>query len=117
MLNGKLNYKADVDLMDQIQINFNTPAGAASKEPNLTGLKEGDTVTIDGKTYTYTKGATGESGNEFSDFETLKKAASKNGVDLTQDADGVLSATTATQTFRPYDVQVNGETISRLRRG
>ena len=112
MLNGKLNYKADVDLMDQIQINFNTPAGAASKEPNLTGLKEGDTVTIDGKTYTYTKGATGESGNEFSDFETLKKAASKNGVDLTQDADGVLSATTATQTFRPYDVQVNGETIS-----
>lgn len=112
MLNGKLNYKADVDLMDQIQINFNTPAGAASKEPNLTGLKEGDTVTIDGKTYTYTKGATGESGNEFSDFETLKKAASKNGVDLTQDADGVLSATTATQTFRPYDVQVKGETIS-----
>lgn len=119
MLNGKLNYKADVDLMDQIQINFNTPAGAASKEPNLTGLKEGDTVTIDGKTYTYTKGATGESGNEFSDFETLKKAASKNGVDLTRTPDdptkpleGVLSATTATQTFRPYDVQVNGETIS-----
>ena len=119
MLNGKLNYKADVDLMDQIQINFNTPAGAASKEPNLTGLKEGDTVTIDGKTYTYTKGATGESGNEFSDFETLKKAASKNGVDLTRTPDdptkpleGVLSATTATQTFRPYDVQVNGETVS-----
>lgn len=119
MLNGKLNYKADVDLMDQIQINFNTPAGAASKEPNLTGLKEGDTVTIDGKTYTYTKGATGESGNEFSDFETLKKAASKNGVDLTRTPDdptkpleGVLSATTATQTFRPYDVQVKGETVS-----
>ncbi len=111
MLNGKLNYKADVDLMDQIQIDFNT-TGPASKEPNLTGLKEGDTVTIDGKTYTYTKGATGESGNEFSDFETLKKAASKNGVDLTQDADGVLSATTATQTFRPYDVQVKGETVS-----
>ena len=85
----------------------------------MTGLKEGDTVTIDGKTYTYTKGATGESGNEFSDFETLKKAASKNGVDLTRTPDdptkpleGVLSATTATQTFRPYDVQVNGETVS-----
>jgi len=111
MLNGKLNYKADVDLMDQIQIDFNT-TGPASKEPNLTGLKEGDTVTIDGKTYTYTKGATGESGNEFSDFDTLKKAASKNGVELTQDADGVLSATTTNQTFRPYDVQVKGETIS-----
>lgn len=120
MLNGKLNYKADVNLMDQIQIDFNTTAaGAASKEPNLTGLKEGDTITIDGKTYTYTKGATGESGNEFSDFETLKKAASKNGIDLTRTPDdptkpleGVLSATTTTQTFRPYDVQVKGDTVS-----
>lgn len=110
MLNGKLNYKADVDLMDQITIDFET-AGPASKEPSITGMKEGDTITIDGKTYTFTKGATGETGSEFSDFASLQKAAKKNGIELTQSPDGVLTATTAAQDFKAYDVQFKGETV------
>lgn len=112
MLNGKLNYKADVNLMDQVNIDFNA-GGGATKEPSLAGMKNGDTIEIDGKTYTFVKGANGESGTEFSDLASLQNAASKNGVTVTEN-NGVLSAETAAQKFRPYDIKVKDSSISSV---
>lgn len=117
LLNGKLNYKADVNLMDSIKLDFGT--GANAQEPSLVGMKKGDTITIDGKTYTFVPGATGQSGNEFKDFETLKMAAERNGVTLTRTPDnpddmkGVITATTATKDLR-NETKVNGELIGNL---
>lgn len=112
MLNGKLNYKADVNLMDGIEIDFGTN-GPSSKEPSISGMKQGDTITIDGKVYTFTPGATGQAGNEFKDFDSLKIAAEKNGIALAQDANGKITASTIQKDLK-YDVKLNGAIVNSL---
>lgn len=117
LLNGNLNYKANVNLMDSIKLDFGIGT-ANTQEPSLMGMQKGDTITIDGKTYTFIPGASGQSGNEFKDFETLKMAAARNGITLTRtpdgpDMEGVITATTATKDLRT-ETQINGETIGNL---
>ncbi len=52
-----------------------------------------DTVTIDGKTYTYAAAADGNDGATFKDLATLQVAASKNGVTLNIGTDTAVTAT------------------------
>lgn len=59
------------------------------------GFKDGNTITIDGKTYTYKEKADGSDGETFGDIASLVIAANKNGVQLNVDD---LDAVTATKT-------------------
>ena len=54
---------------------------------DLQNMKDGDSITVNGKTYTYKQGANGDNG-EFADFDTLKTALDKDGMAIsgTQDA-------------------------------
>ncbi len=62
------------------------------------GWQAGDTVTIDGKTYTYDAAADGTDGEKFKDLASLKTAAAKNGVELdTTTATAVVATTAATE--------------------
>lgn len=56
-------------------------------------FKEGDSLTIDGKTYTYVKDANGSDGKSFSDIASLVIAADANGVKLDVDNTGAVTAT------------------------
>ena len=56
-------------------------------------FKEGDSLTIDGKTYTYVKDANGSDGKSFSDIASLVIAADANGVKLDVDATNAVTAT------------------------
>ncbi|MBS4959386.1 MAG: hypothetical protein KHZ62_01015 [Clostridiales bacterium] len=103
----KLQYKADIDLMGDIQIDTQTLS--------IGNMKDGDTITIDGKTYTYNSGSTGKVGNTFSDFDSLKLAASKNGVALTGDSKtGVITGATSTNIDLKDTVSFNGKSVGDL---
>lgn len=56
-------------------------------------FKEGDSLTIDGKTYTYVKDANGSDGKSFSDIASLVIAADANGVKLDVNNTGAVTAT------------------------
>ena len=56
-------------------------------------FKEGDSLTIDGKTYTYAKDANGSDGKSFSDLASLVIAADANGVKLDVDDTNAVTAT------------------------
>ena len=56
-------------------------------------FKEGDSLTIDGRTYTYVKDANGSDGKSFSDIASLVIAADANGVKLDVDNTGAVTAT------------------------
>ena len=48
---------------------------------DLSNMKEGDSLTINGKTYTFDANATGDDGS-FKDVDTLKKALDKDGIEI-----------------------------------
>lgn len=56
-------------------------------------FQEGDSLTIDGKTYTYVKDADGSDGKSFSDIASLVIAADANGVKLDVDDPAAVTAT------------------------
>ena len=56
-------------------------------------FQEGDSLTIDGKTYTYVKDADGSDGKSFSDIASLVIAADANGVKLDVNDTGAVTAT------------------------
>ena len=63
---------------------------------NLDGtFKEGASVIINGRTYTFATGAKGDDGKTFKDLDTLKVAVAKNGVTI-GGADAANSTATAT---------------------
>lgn len=105
MFGEKFGFKASENLMSTVQMSGNTTT--------LNGMKPGDTVTIDGKTYTYVKGATGDNGTEFQDLDTLKNAASKNGI-LVEETDGVLTATAKDGFDLKNLITVQGNQVSDL---
>ena len=63
---------------------------------------DGDIITINGKTYTYDKAADGNNGETFKDYDTLKIAAGKNGVNV----GGTNAAATATKTGKELTLQI-----------
>ena len=74
-----------------------TTAGADEvKTVDLSATPQaGDSVTIDGKTYTFAAGATGDDGATFSDLATLATAAAVNGVTLNTADNTKVTATKA----------------------
>ena len=104
LLNGELETGATVSFAISGTAGGNAiQAGAADGEFNLDGLKAGDSVTINGKTYTFAAAATGDDGKTFKDLASLKTAAEKNGITLkTDDATKV----TATKTGAALGLQI-----------
>ncbi len=63
-------------------------------EFDLSGtFKDGDSVIINGRTYTYVDGADGTDGKTFGDLDKLADAAAKNGVTLAVGTDTAVTAT------------------------
>ena len=92
---GVNNNAITTDLSTSVAQISNTVVGADAYETyKMSGTPQsGDSVTIDGKTYTYASGATGTDGKTFSDLATLKTAAEKNGVTLDINNTGAITAT------------------------
>ena len=92
---GVNNNAITTDLSTSVAQISNTVVGADAYEAYKMSAapQSGDSVTIDGKTYTYASGATGTDGKTFSDLATLKTAAEKNGVTLDINNTGAITAT------------------------
>lgn len=76
------------------KLETKTEGRDATKSFNIGNqFKEGDSLTIDGKTYTYAKDADGSDGKSFSDLASLVIAADANGVKLDVDATNAVTAT------------------------
>ena len=73
----------------------NTVVGADAYEAYKMSAapQSGDSVTIDGKTYTYASGATGTDGKTFSNLTSLQAAAKVNGITLDIGTPGAVTAT------------------------
>ena len=84
LLDGSMDSKkTDIDITGKISGTINGAAITSGTQLNLSGtFKAGDTVTIDGKTYTFNAAATGSDGATFSNLASLAAAAAKNGVTL-----------------------------------
>ena len=94
LLNGELQTGVTVNFAISGTAGGNAiQPGAADGEFNLDGLKAGDSVTINGKTYTFAAAATGDDGKTFKDLATLKTAAEKNGITLKTDDATKVTAT------------------------
>ena len=86
---------------------------AASGTANLSGtFKAGDTVTINGVTYTWANQATGTDGKTFKDFNALKSAAEVNGVTI----GGTASKATFSKAGKDLTLQIGdtSETFNQL---
>ena len=86
---------------------------AASGTANLSGnFKAGDTVTINGVTYTWASQATGADGKTFKDFNALKSAAKVNGVTI----GGTASKATFSKAGKDLTLQIGdtSETFNQL---
>ena len=86
---------------------------AASGTANLSGnFKAGDTVTINGVTYTWASQATGADGKTFKDFNALKSAANVNGVTI----GGTASKATFSKAGKDLTLQIGdtSETFNQL---
>ena len=86
---------------------------AASGTANLSGnFKAGDTVTINGVTYTWASQATGADGKTFKDFTALKSAAKVNGVTI----GGTASKATFSKAGKDLTLQIGdtSETFNQL---
>ena len=83
---------------------------AASGTANLSGnFQAGDTVTINGVTYTWASQATGTDGKTFGDYAALQKAAKENGVTIT----GNSSAATFSKAGKDLTLQI-GDTSEKF---
>ena len=100
----------DGSLQDGAQVKVNAISGSGVSFDGAAGkfkvdeqklLKDGASITIGGKTYSYKKAATGNDG-AFSTFDTLKTLVDKDGITLTGDKDGF----TATKVGKELTLQI-----------
>lgn len=84
LLDGSMDSKnTDIDITGKISGTIGGAAITSGTQLDLSGtFKANDTVTIDGKTYTFNAAATGSDGATFSNLASLAAAAAKNGVTL-----------------------------------
>ena len=92
---GVNNNAITTDLSTSVAQISNTVVGADAYEAYKMSAapQSGDSVTIDGKTYTYASGATGSDGKTFSDLTSLQAAAKVNGITLNIGTPGTVTAT------------------------
>ena len=110
IMEQKMDYYAETSVMSGII--FNTPNSGIGE--SIKGMKNGDTIQIDGKTYTFNDKADGSAGNIFKDFDTLNKATQRNGVTLTQDVNGKITNATTTNVNLADRIKVNGTVVADL---
>ena len=105
LLNGELQTGVTVSFAISGKLNGTAlAAGTDAGEFDLSGTpKAGDSVTINGKTYTYDANADGTDGKTFKDLDTLKAAADKNGITLKTDT---ATKVTATKTGAALGLQI-----------
>ena len=95
LLNGELETGATVSFAISGKIGGADITGTDGEFKMDGTAKTGDSVTINGKTYTYDAKADGTDGKTFKDLDTLKDAAAKNGITLdTQTATKVKASKT-----------------------
>ncbi len=111
IMEQKMEYFAETNVMSGI--TFDTPNSGISQ--SIRGMKNGDTIEIDGKTYTFNENADGSAGNIFKDFNTLNQATQRNGVTLTQQGTtGNIATATTTNINLEKRIKVNGQTVADL---
>ena len=94
LLNGELETGATVNFAISGKANNVDIATAADGTVDLSaGFKKGDSVTIDGKTYTYDDNGDGTDGKTFKELAHLKVAAEKNGITLDTTTNTKVKAT------------------------
>ena len=104
LLDGSLETGVKINVSVSGTVGNNKAIAEANGAYDMDGtFKDGDTVTIDGTTYTYKAAAKGDDGKTFADLATLKVAAKKNGVDLDTTT---ATAVKATKTGAPLDLQI-----------
>ena len=105
----KQDYFAELNVMNGIKNN-------AANAKSIHGMKDGDTIEIDGKTYTFNSRSDGTAGNTFKDFDTLKKAADRNGITLTESAatPGTIDKATVKAQDLKDTIKVNGKPVDSL---
>lgn len=81
LLNGELETGKDIKYSTSGKWGGNDITAGESVDLS-TNAQAGDSITINGKTYSFAAAATGEDGKTFKDLTTLKKAAEVNGVTL-----------------------------------
>ncbi len=86
LLDGSLQDGANV--VASVSGNNVTDNGDGSFKIDVAKMKDGDTITISGKTYSFKTGATGDDG-AFSDYATLGKLVKKDDITLTGDINKV----------------------------
>ena len=108
LLDGSLEAGNEKDVTADVSGVINQGAVAAGQQNiDLTTLKNGDHLTINGVKYTYAAGAQGTEGNNtFSDFDTLQAATLRNGV-TTGGAEGTA---TFTRTGKELTLQIGDTT-------
>ena len=82
LLNGELETGATVNFAISGKANGADIATVDGTVDLSAGFKKGDSVTIDGKTYTYDDNGDGTDGKTFKELAHLKVAAEKNGITL-----------------------------------
>ena len=104
LLDGSMQVGASVKTAISGTINGAAITAQADGTYDLSGtFKDGDTVTIDGVTYTYNTAADGSDGKTFRDLATLATAAAENGVTIET---GAATAVTATKAGEELVLQI-----------
>ena len=104
LLDGSMQVGASVKTAISGTINGAAITAQADGTYDLSGtFKDGDTVTIDGVTYTYNTAADGSDGKTFKDLATLATAAAENGVTIET---GAATAVTATKAGEELVLQI-----------
>ena len=96
LLDGSMDStNTNIDITSKISgsVNGGTAITAGTTIDLSAGFKANDTITIDGKTYTYVGTADGSDGATFSNLTSLAAAAKKNGVNLATNTSNAVKAT------------------------
>ena len=95
LLDGSMdstNKAMDITTKISGTVNGGTAITGGTQLDLSAGFKADDTITIDGKTYTFNPSADGSDGATFSDLTSLATAAKKNGVTLSTNTSNAVTA-------------------------
>ena len=111
LLDGSMDSNTkNIDITSKLSGTIGNVAITAGTQLDLSGtFKAGDTVTIDGKTYTFNASANGNDGATFKDLTTLATAAGKNGVTI---ATGTPTQVTLTKDGADLTLQIGDTSAS-----
>lgn len=107
LLNGELEEGATVNVTISGTMDGKAIKAEADGSYKLDGtFKTGDSVTINGNTYTFKTGADGTDGKTFATYDTLKAAVTKTEGDKGVKLDGANTAAKASKTGAALELQI-----------